>query len=250
MSFERVCPFCHQAFTTRYRQAKYCSISCSNKASTLSTPDELRSYLLARVTIPEDKNACWLWQGSFDSHGYGMMFVKNASIRAHRVSHELFIGPIPEGMYILHACDNPPCISPHHLRYGTKRENAHDRTVHGRQVRGSQHTRTRLTEKDVEDILESFHLRNETQKDLALRYNVNFVTIHDIVQRKSWNHVHKGLFPPPEKDGRTVVTADDVRLMRKLYQEGTSAGVLAKRFHLDVTQTWRICTYRSWKQIT
>ena len=61
---------------------------------------------------------CWEWQGK--------------SKRISRRAYELFVGEIPEGMWVLHSCDNPKCVNPEHLFLGTAQENQWDRLVKGR----------------------------------------------------------------------------------------------------------------------
>ena len=51
---------------------------------------------------------------------------------AHRLAWELTFGPIPDGLHVLHACDNPPCIRPDHLMLGTQRANMRDAGRKGR----------------------------------------------------------------------------------------------------------------------
>jgi hypothetical protein len=72
--------------------------------------------------------SCWLWTGYIDQRGYGKMwrFPQKAAL-VSRVSWELHNGPIPEGMNVLHRCDNPKCIRPSHLYLGTQSENMRDR---------------------------------------------------------------------------------------------------------------------------
>ena len=73
---------------------------------------------------PED--ACWLWQGSRDPRGYGQLTISRISrtpLKAHRVAYALTHGAVPAGACILHACDEPQCVNPSHLRAGTQREN-------------------------------------------------------------------------------------------------------------------------------
>ena len=76
---------------------------------------------------------CWEWQHATNNIGYGMFrFDKNTMRTAHRVSYELFNGPIPAGMCVCHKCDNPICVNPKHLWAGTLKDNAQDMVAKGR----------------------------------------------------------------------------------------------------------------------
>ena len=88
-----------------------------------------------------DPDVCWEWRKSDRARfGYGRlrMFEDGRQVgrpMAHRVSWELFRGPIPDGMYVLHRCDNPPCVNPDHLFLGTKGDNNRDTFRKGRNLR-------------------------------------------------------------------------------------------------------------------
>lgn len=69
---------------------------------------------------------CWEWQGARFRQGYGA-FTNKTTKYAHRMAYILTYGSIPEGMFILHKCDNPPCCNPKHLWLGTQADNVHDR---------------------------------------------------------------------------------------------------------------------------
>lgn len=76
--------------------------------------------------IAEDRGyvtPCWIWQRSFDVHGYGQLTIGNRLQKAHRVSYEMFEGPIPDGLHIDHLCRVRACINPDHLEPVTKAEN-------------------------------------------------------------------------------------------------------------------------------
>lgn len=81
------------------------------------------------ITVPE--TGCWLWLGAWDVDGYGKMG-GYGSISGHRISYEMFNGPIPEGFMVCHTCDTPPCVNPQHLFAGTATDNARDRERKGR----------------------------------------------------------------------------------------------------------------------
>lgn len=79
-------------------------------------------------------DACWLWNGASGAgyQGYGTFWMDNAYWRAHRAAYVLFVGPIPDGLQILHSCDNDRCVNPGHLRPGTQVENMDDAFARGR----------------------------------------------------------------------------------------------------------------------
>lgn len=87
--------------------------------------------LRARLKIDKE-TGCHLWNGFRHLGGYGRIKVGGVFRMAHRQAWKAAHGPIPEGMIVLHICDNPPCCNPKHLRLGTYRDNARDRVEKGR----------------------------------------------------------------------------------------------------------------------
>jgi hypothetical protein len=84
----------------------------------------------------DDTENCWLWKGG-KSNGYGMYKRQMAS----RIMYELVHGPIPAGKFACHDCpngDNPSCVNPYHLWYGTSKENTQDAIRKGRVNNGMQ----------------------------------------------------------------------------------------------------------------
>lgn len=75
-----------------------------------------------RFVTPGAVSNCWEWTGSRNNHGYGTL----GDQYAHRVSYELHRGAIPDGLVVLHQCDNPPCVNPNHLGMGTQWDNVQD----------------------------------------------------------------------------------------------------------------------------
>lgn len=76
---------------------------------------------------------CWIWTASGFSKNYGKVSVKGKTVGAHRVAWELGVGPIPNGLYVLHHCDNPPCVNyTQHLFLGTHTDNMRDAAAKGR----------------------------------------------------------------------------------------------------------------------
>lgn len=76
-------------------------------------------------------NGCWLWTGANDG-GYGQIWVNGRNEKAHRIAWLLTHGVIPEGKMACHTCDNPPCVNPAHIFWGTMSDNILDAVNKGR----------------------------------------------------------------------------------------------------------------------
>ena len=90
----------------------------------------------AKVAIGD---GCWTWTAAITAFGYGVIQWQGKKRPAHRIAWELTYGPIPAGKWVLHKCDNPPCVRPDHLFLGTVIDNVADMVAKGRQVRGDRH---------------------------------------------------------------------------------------------------------------
>lgn len=99
----------------------------------------------------------------------------------------MYVGPIPDGAWVLHKCDNPPCVNPKHLFVGDVRDNVADAVAKGRNVvpdgpKGEAHHSAKLTEAEVDTIKGS----NEGATTLARQYNVSRQMIWRIRKGKAW----------------------------------------------------------------
>lgn len=141
------------------------------------------------------KDGCWEWQAGKHRQGYGSFWFERRLWRSHRFCWTLHFGEIPEGMCVLHDCDNPGCVNPEHLFLGTHKDNSQDASKKGRFPDrrglnpGEAHGRSKLTEEQVLSIRKEYKTGNITQAELARKYNVSQATICQIVTRQTWKHI-------------------------------------------------------------
>ena len=142
--------------------------------------------------IPEPNSGCWLWTASILKSGYGRIreaATGSKTITAHRASWLLHRGPIPEGLCVLHRCDNRLCVSPDHLFLGTKAENNADRSRKGRSrdQRGINNSLTKLTDQDVKEI-RAARLSGATYENISRKTGIPRTTIVNICLH-TWKHI-------------------------------------------------------------
>jgi len=90
-------------------------------------------YLERLMTNTSKEGECIVWKGARrNKNSYGAIKYKDKVIDTHRLSYMLHKGEIPEGMVVMHSCDNKPCINPDHLFIGTYSDNAKDAYDKGR----------------------------------------------------------------------------------------------------------------------
>jgi hypothetical protein len=144
--------------------------------------------------------SCWIWTGARTPYGYGAFGVRRNGlwkpIRSTRYSYMLRYGKIPDGLHVLHVCDNTACVKPEHLFLGTQADNLRDMTEKGRRRwnnpkgknSGETNGRHKLTRKQVDEIRSRYIPRILTQRQLAREYGVDQSLVCDIVNNKIWRN--------------------------------------------------------------
>lgn len=168
------------------------------KNTSIRVTEKLKSKFWPKVqqgSIDE----CWEWLGVRTARGYGRMRIGDHLVIAHRISYTIQHGEIPEGLFVCHKCDNPPCCNPAHLFLGTPLENAGDMVRKGRQTRGEKHCRAKLTDEQVIEIRQRWAAR-PTQQQLADEYGISVTVLNRVLYKRAWGHVgpltdYKGLRP-------------------------------------------------------
>jgi hypothetical protein len=201
---DRVCLCCGKQFVLKCSdvargRGRFCSLACAKY-----DPRGPAERLWANVAAVGD---CVLWQGSVSpAGGYGQLNVRGRDgtqrlYRTHRLAYELYNGPIPEGMFVCHRCDNPRCVRHDHLFLGTQADNMADCKTKNRQARGDSsgarlhperipkgagHYKAKLTEQQVAAIRQEYDTQRTSQRQLAARYGVSQQTICRAINRQSY----------------------------------------------------------------
>lgn len=138
------------------------------------------------------QDCCWMWDGGLDPYGYGFYSTRlhdaKTNFRVTRLIWVLVYGEIPEGLLMLHRCDNPPCCNPAHLWVGTQTDNQQDSIRKGRRPLGEQHPQARLTEEQVRHLRQ---LRDAGWSYTALMrvYGSGHNTVRAAVNRHTWKYL-------------------------------------------------------------
>jgi len=154
--------------------------------------------MMERFWSKVDKSGdCWLWRAAVAS-GYGTFRGPDGHmIGAHRMSYLLSHGEIPEGLQVLHTCDNKLCVRPDHLFLGTQQDNMDDMIQKGRQALGDQlNHRAQVGEQNhnaglsgcIVDRVRRLHRDGYRQCEIARLVGATKANVWAIVHNKSWCH--------------------------------------------------------------
>lgn len=149
--------------------------------------------LRANTTIDGE---CWMWNGPFSGGmwwkgrklvraKYGQFKEGRINVFAHRRAYEIAFGQIPAGAVIMHACDNPGCINPDHLRAGTQAENMRDMAEKKRGAAGSDHPRAKLTDGQIISVIQ-MAASGTPRATLQRRFKISRSTLARILTGKTY----------------------------------------------------------------
>jgi hypothetical protein len=150
---------------------------------TLSAADIRRFW--SKVDTGQD-GGCWLWTGAADSKGYGVFTIRDANstsgwrnVKSNRAAWVAYNTEIPEGLSVLHHCDNPSCVNPAHLFLGTEKDNRQDQIGKGR------FTLRKFDEQQIQRMHEMRAL-GMTFKEIGREFGVPKGTIHRITSGRHY----------------------------------------------------------------
>jgi hypothetical protein len=161
----------------------------------MPTIDSIKSRLAKYSARAE--SGCLEWHGYKDKNGYGILLVtkdgKKNNRKAHRLSYELHVAPIPAQMFVCHSCDNPSCIEPSHLFVGTAADNNADKMKKGRYRPGgkphlgSMNGRAKLDEQQVTGIRCLVREYGIPAAAIARSLGMSACAVQRAVKGKTWN---------------------------------------------------------------
>lgn len=165
-----------------FAKKRFCSISCSHRLRLRPTPAEQYEKFCGK----RNADQCWEWTGTVGQrYGYGQIRIGNVLWAAHRLSYTVHFGEVPEGLFVLHRCDNRKCTNPSHLFLGTLQDNVADMVAKGRNCRGERSAQAVLTEDEARQIMAASGTYTEIGRD----FGVSRVTVSKIKHGRAWKHV-------------------------------------------------------------
>ena len=131
---------------------------------------------------------CWEWAAHVSKNGYGVFRLGFRLVLAHRFAWGIANREIPDGLFILHHCDNRASVRKDHLFLGTKKDNSDDMVKKGRRANfsGESNGRSKLTVTQVNEIRQRYESGGVTQTSLAREFDVHHTQIGCIVNFKHW----------------------------------------------------------------
>lgn len=215
--------------------------------------EKLEQRLWAKVEKSPDSH-CWLWTGSKNKSGYGVIKAAGKPLQVHRVVYQMFYGLIERDRCVRHRCDRPSCCNPKHLKLGSNQDNVDDRTLRGRSAKGSKQTTAKLTECDVEEIIKELR-GSSTIEAIAENYGVVRSVVSRINTGKAWTHVDPQLNRPirpynlPRAKPDAKLSVDQVKAIRSRYCCGERQSDLAREFQVSVSTVSNLVNFQTWVDV-
>lgn len=156
--------------------SKFCSRDCRG------AHDSGRLWSAVRIGLGVDD--CWIWTSGKTTHGYGTV----RGQLAHRAAWMREHGPIPEGLGVLHRCDNPPCVRPDHLFLGTPKDNKADCVSKGRHAWGENFGTSKLTNEKAAEV-KTLLSQGVGVCEVARRFGMSSTAISEIKAGRTWRRV-------------------------------------------------------------
>lgn len=201
---EKTCVRCGQAYGRKrvtqaeFAASRFCSRGCATSYRLLNappaTPEQVADRFWSKADRSGGPDACWTWLAATDGAGYGCVG-HGRPLRvmgAHRVALMLSGVSIPDGMFVCHRCDNPPCVNPSHLFIGTRQDNSDDMVSKGRgrgnSSPGTANPCAKLRDEDVVQI-RAMRRSGMLLREIGAKFGVSNQTVLDASRGTLWKHI-------------------------------------------------------------
>lgn len=212
----------------------------------------------AKISTIPTENGCLEWTAGL-RNGYGYFNPDGINVYAHRFAWELVNGPIPDGMYACHHCDNRKCCNLEHIFIGSPTDNAYDMIEKGRSVHvpnlGERNGNSKLTEKQVLDI-RSPQYDDWSDRDVAERFGISRRLVCTIRNRSGWQHLDGSedapignRQPKGEQQKNAKLTENAVLEIRSGRFNGWTRTKIAKHFGVSRSVITNVINRKAWKHI-
>lgn len=149
-------------------------------------PRDIAERFWEKVDMAGD---CWIWTAGRTRGGYGLFVVTQRPLqkpwRAHRLAWTFVSGEIPDGLHVLHRCDNRLCVRPEHLFLGTNDENVADMVAKRRHAYGERNAQAKITKAQAEEV-RRLRAVGWTYERLAMRFGLTVSPVRDICKGRAW----------------------------------------------------------------
>ncbi len=195
------------------------------------------------------KNQCWLWLASLRGRGYGQFggpLCHGAHGAAHRISWLIHFGPIPDGLFVLHHCDNPRCVNPSHLFLGTHQDNMADRDAKNRVAHGERHYRATTSAAKVGMARRMFSAGSSIA-EITAATSLSRRILKRVIEGKQWKRA-----PGPISEVPTTrkLTMEDAQIIRRRRADGEFLTAIAADFGIDQSMVSLIASGKRFRPLT
>lgn len=135
--------------------------------------------------VRKSNEGCWIWTANKNNKGYGLFRPGGLAPKrlAHRLSYEDANGRIPDGMVVMHSCDNPSCVNPDHLSAGTMADNSRDAVVKSR------YANQKLTDAQVIALLRDY-VSGKGTVEISAKFGISRKSVNDYTSGKVRRRLH------------------------------------------------------------
>ena len=191
-----------------------------------------------KVKKSKEINGCWEWQGALSRLGYGHFKYQGKTAIAHRIAWQLVCGEIPNGLCVLHACDNPKCVNPNHLFLGTMKDNTQD-------MMNKQRHAYKITGGDAAIIRCRYAEGGITHREIAEEYGLARAHVSAIIKGLHWADNGGDVCA---EDLHRKLTRDEVIEIREKYaNRRVTQRELGRQFGVNPTTISCIVRGKTWK---